>query len=488
MAELLGEHERREVERLKRALALGRGSEFHLIVGDSPRVIQAALGQVLPGVEAVHETVRPEESPRSFAPRWLSWLEQAIRSGGERPVVLDAWDRDPDHTEHWGYIFARLNERRNEIMRGLGRPLVIIVSPDGERLLGTVAPDLWSIRGAGMRLRDRDWPKHEPTVETGGRPPSTQARKLGTAIETPASDARLPEGSSVLTRSIDSSRRARRLYEQGFADEALAAADEAILGYESLAQSDQGMYGVDLARALRLRADIAGGLGNRPAAIVDLRRSLSLLEGTELHHDLLDGYGLLGDLYHALGQSEQAERCYERAATTSEHLDVPAAPRGPVRVFLSYGHDSDPHADRVLALAEQLRAEGIDARLDRDVAHPVEGWSVWIARQLETVDVVLVVCTPQVRRYFDQGGVPGAGRGSAFEAMLVQGLLSDQSGGGPRVIPVVFDDGDPADIPLSLRGHTYYGLPSELGKLQRRLALLGAAGLDRGTDGQAPVT
>ncbi|MCP4656050.1 MAG: hypothetical protein GY856_11605, partial [bacterium] len=31
------------------------------------------------------------------------------------------------------------------------------------------------------------------------------------------------------------------------------------------------------------------------------------------------------------------------------------------RVFLSYSHDSDEHRDRVLALADRLRADGIDA-------------------------------------------------------------------------------------------------------------------------------
>lgn len=63
------------------------------------------------------------------------------------------WDIDPAHREHWGWVFARLNERRNGIKRALGRPLLLLVSPENERVLGQVAPDLWSIRGIGMRLR-----------------------------------------------------------------------------------------------------------------------------------------------------------------------------------------------------------------------------------------------------------------------------------------------------------------------------------------------
>ena len=42
------------------------------------------------------------------------------------------------------------------------------------------------------------------------------------------------------------------------------------------------------------------------------------------------------------------------------------------RVFLSYSHDSDEHAARVLALADSLCDGGIDVILDRYV-HPAHG-------------------------------------------------------------------------------------------------------------------
>jgi hypothetical protein len=35
------------------------------------------------------------------------------------------------------------------------------------------------------------------------------------------------------------------------------------------------------------------------------------------------------------------------------------------RVFVTYSHDSPEHADRVLTLADGLRAEGIDCHLDQ---------------------------------------------------------------------------------------------------------------------------
>jgi hypothetical protein len=40
------------------------------------------------------------------------------------------------------------------------------------------------------------------------------------------------------------------------------------------------------------------------------------------------------------------------------------------RVFLSYSHDSPPHAARLLGLALQLRRDGVDARIDQFDAFP----------------------------------------------------------------------------------------------------------------------
>lgn len=50
----------------------------------------------------------------------------------------------------------------------------------------------------------------------------------------------------------------------------------------------------------------------------------------------------------------------------------------PPRVFLSYGHDSDAYRERVLALSERLRQDGIHTILDRYVnGTPPEGWRRW---------------------------------------------------------------------------------------------------------------
>ena len=53
---------------------------------------------------------------------------------------------------------------------------------------------------------------------------------------------------------------------------------------------------------------------------------------------------------------------------------------GPPRVFISYSHDSREHCDRVIALAQQLRRDGIDAELDQFHQDELLHWPRWCAR------------------------------------------------------------------------------------------------------------
>lgn len=45
----------------------------------------------------------------------------------------------------------------------------------------------------------------------------------------------------------------------------------------------------------------------------------------------------------------------------------------PVKVFISYSHDSPDHAERVRALADRLRADGLDCALDQYETAPPQG-------------------------------------------------------------------------------------------------------------------
>ncbi len=73
-------------------------------------------------------------------------------------------------------------------------------------------------------------------------------------------------------------------------------------------------------------------------------------------------------------------------------MTAPHEPR-PVRVFISYSYDSLEHADRVLMLADKLRADGVDVRLDRYDPSPSEGFHRWVVHQVREADFVLLVCT-----------------------------------------------------------------------------------------------
>uniref|UniRef100_UPI0025F192E3 toll/interleukin-1 receptor domain-containing protein n=1 Tax=uncultured Thiodictyon sp. TaxID=1846217 RepID=UPI0025F192E3 len=82
------------------------------------------------------------------------------------------------------------------------------------------------------------------------------------------------------------------------------------------------------------------------------------------------------------------------------------------QIFLSYSHDSPEHRERVLALSERLRADGIDTRLDQYLnGTPDETWPRWMLNQLDWADRCLWVCTPTYYRRFRGLEAPGIGRG-----------------------------------------------------------------------------
>ena len=110
----------------------------------------------------------------------------------------------------------------------------------------------------------------------------------------------------------------------------------------------------------------------------------------------------------------------------------------PVRVFISYSHDSDEHRAAVLDLAQRLRAAGIDAVLDRYVAAPPEGWPRWMQTQVEQAKFVVSVCTPIYRRRFDGKEGRGRGHGANFEGLLSLQTIFEGGSTGRKFVPVLF--------------------------------------------------
>jgi tetratricopeptide (TPR) repeat protein len=131
-------------------------------------------------------------------------------------------------------------------------------------------------------------------------------------------------------------------------------------------------------------------------------------------------------------------------------------------VFISYSQESIKHSDRVLALADRLREEGIDCNLDRYEESPPQGWPKWMESEIERSEFVLVVCTHGYKEKWRGESDPGTGKGVWHESVLIP-QIHYNGDGRIEIIPVVLDQDDVQYIPLSLQGLTQYVLDSESG-------------------------
>ncbi len=146
----------------------------------------------------------------------------------------------------------------------------------------------------------------------------------------------------------------------------------------------------------------------------------------------------------------------------------PASPPAP-RVFVSYSHDSEPHRESVLQVAQQLRGWGVDIHLDRFEPVPEAGWPRWMMTEMQAADFVLMVCTPTYRRRFDGQEAAGKGKGATLEGLLAVQQIYDASTRNAKFIPVLFAGAGEHDIPPLLRPYTHYTLPSQLDALYRHV-------------------
>jgi tetratricopeptide (TPR) repeat protein len=142
-------------------------------------------------------------------------------------------------------------------------------------------------------------------------------------------------------------------------------------------------------------------------------------------------------------------------------------------VFISYSHDSPEHEASVLALANRLRAGGIDAALDQYESFPAEGWELWQQRQIQAARFVLVVCTGTYRRRFDGEEEAGKGLGATSEAGFIRQILYNAGGTNEKFLPVLLTDADSAHIPLALQRYQHFPLHTQAGYENLRLLLTG---------------
>jgi TIR domain len=143
----------------------------------------------------------------------------------------------------------------------------------------------------------------------------------------------------------------------------------------------------------------------------------------------------------------------------------------PPTVFISYSHDSPEHADRVLALSDHLRADGIDCILDQYEGSPPEGFPRWMDRQIRDADFVLMICTPTYYRRVMGEEEPGKGHGVAWESTLIYQYIYNAGTSNTRFIPVLLEGAHESAIPIPWQGVKKYRPTTQEGyeALYRRL-------------------
>jgi TIR domain/AAA-like domain len=141
----------------------------------------------------------------------------------------------------------------------------------------------------------------------------------------------------------------------------------------------------------------------------------------------------------------------------------------PPKVFISYSWDSEAHKERVLDLANRLRAEGIDCQLDQYEVSPPQGWARWMTEQIEQADYVLAICTETYKRRATGQEEPDQGLGVTWEGMLLRDYIYQNRALNTKSIPVLFSLDDKTHIPAFLGTVSFYVLDTGYEQLYRHL-------------------
>jgi hypothetical protein len=92
-----------------------------------------------------------------------------------------------------------------------------------------------------------------------------------------------------------------------------------------------------------------------------------------------------------------------------------------------------------------------------------DGFALWMEKQIERADFVIMVCTEQYYRRVMKEEDPGKGLGVCWEAHLIRRQLYENNTRNERFIPVLFAGGSTKHIPLPLRDFPYCNLDSQNG-------------------------
>lgn len=156
------------------------------------------------------------------------------------------------------------------------------------------------------------------------------------------------------------------------------------------------------------------------------------------------------------------------------------------KVFISYSHESDGHNEKVRRLHSSLTEDGCDGIIDV-MKTTDEGWPTWMTRQVEDADFILCIVTETYTRRFNDKEEPEKGRGSAWEAGLIQSLLYDKKLHNSKILPVCFTESDLAHIPLVLKSYERFLLAEEEDYENLLRKVFGAPKHAPPTKGEAPI-
>jgi len=136
---------------------------------------------------------------------------------------------------------------------------------------------------------------------------------------------------------------------------------------------------------------------------------------------------------------------------------VPAPRSG--RVLISYAHDDPVHEAQVLDFYEFLRANGVDALIDAEVAGRPHYWPDWMSAQIRQGGYVLVIGSPDYRAVAEDRLPVQERKGVRWEARaLKDAFYFDDSAARDRILPVLLPGRTIEDLPdwLSAGAATYY--------------------------------
>ena len=122
------------------------------------------------------------------------------------------------------------------------------------------------------------------------------------------------------------------------------------------------------------------------------------------------------------------------------------------KVFISYSWDDDSHKLWVADLATRLRNDGVETILDQWHAVPGDQLPQFMEKEIRDNDYVLIICTPQYRKKFDER-IGNVGLEGDIMAAEVQTLKNNR-----KFIPILANGKWDKASPSLLKGKYYIDL------------------------------